>query len=277
MNVYNLLLLSVIVISIALIIWRLFLLARQGRQAKRRYVAFWLWPAALLALTQLVPVWLVPQALFDAAHLCLAAGMLCDFFFYFGLVHQSKPRQQTLSLLLILPLLAWLLRDHLSWRPRLDLVVPSYGKALVWTDKALDPTTYWFMHTDTRQPGQRNHNYEDPNFGRAIFSPISGKVVAMEEKFLILENVEGQIAIGPIVPSTVRSHPGAAVLANQPLGLLDTGGTRPGIELRLLTGGHAHFQDYFAGIWYATRQRAGFIGRNQIVQSDAATRFRVEN
>jgi len=276
MNAYEVMLAIAMVASLALLVWRGLLLARQGPKAKRRYACFWLWPVALQLLAETVPLWQVRPILFNAAFLALAAGLACDFFFYYGLRHESQPRRQAASLLLALPLLALIFRYSLLPGPARDLVLPCYGRALVWTDGVLTPSTYWFMAPGTRGGQSYAHNYDDPNYGKAVFAPLSGTVAAIDGAYLVLQGADGRIRIGPFAAGTIRVAPGDPVVENQPLGLLGTGGSLPGIELKLLDGPSARFKDHFAGIWYATRRERGALRRNQSVLNDAPTRFRLD-
>jgi hypothetical protein len=272
MNTYDIVSLLCAASILVFLPWRFFRLKRLSESDERIFVAFWVWPLLWCAFHNGVPIWATWGWLFQATEILILAGLLLDFVYYFGMKTKAL-RAQLLSALLLLPCLVVVFRDRFVSDP-VVLVVPYYDKALVWTDGVYAPQTWFFMEPETRIHGSREHAYDDPNFGKAIFSPLAGEVVSVDETSIELRGKDATVRLSPLVKGSITLAVGARVIENQPLGLLGTG-TPPGLRLDVISDREVRFADVYAGRWWAGRYEAGMLKRNVYVQSDAPTRFQV--
>ncbi len=254
--------------------WRLFVLKQLSEKDNRLFPAFWLWPLLLFAFENTVPIWATWTWLFQATKILILAGLGLDFFYYYGIKTRTARRAQWLSGLLLIPFLLFGFRGLLVRDPVL-LVSPYYGKALVWTDSMFTPDTWYFMAPETRSGTRQANAYDDPNYGKAVFSPLTGTVNAVRETEIELRNEDLTVRLGPMLAGSVKLEAGDPVHQDQPLGLLDTGARPPGLRLEVTSERPVAFKDVFAGRWWAGRYDAAQLKRNQYVQSDSQTRFRV--
>jgi len=272
MTTYDIILLLFSACILVFLPWRFFRLRRMTEHDQRLFFAFWIWPLLLFLFHNLIPIWGTWGWLFQAAKILILAGLLLDFVYYYGMKTKAL-RAQLLSVLLLLPCLAVTFRHTVVGDP-VVLMVPYYGKALVWTDHALTPTTWYFMEPETRIHGTREHAYDDPNYGKAVFSPLTGEVVAVSENEITLRGEDVTVRLGPLVAGSVKLAIGTPIHENQPIGLLDTG-TPPGLAMTVESKRPVRFADIYAGRWWAGRYEQGVLERNDYVRSDARTRFRV--
>ncbi len=261
------------------LVWRIFTLVRIREKDQRRFFAFWLWLPVWFLLENLTPSWATPDRLFAMLEAVFALGAALDFFYYFCL-RTPRVRRQIISGLCFLPCLLFIFRDRLLPGPRVALAPPHYGKALVWTDRALLPRTFYFIDPETKQNSPHAAPFEDPNYGKAVFAPMDGRVSGFDEGGFIRLEGGGRwrgvgLTLGPLLSGSERIGVGDEVRQYQPLGLAGSAGGIPGIRLRVESGGKATFQDCYAGRWLAPRYRFAYPKRNHQLQSDAAKRFRV--
>ena len=272
MTIYDITLLLLAACILVFLPWRFFRLKRLGEHDRRIFVLFWGWPLLLFGFLNLIPIWATWGWLFRAANILILAGLILDFVYYFGMKSRAI-RAQILSALLLVPILGFAFR-HLWVSEPAVLMVPYYGKALVWTGEVFGPETYYFMAPATRIHSTREHAYDDPNYGKAVFSPLTGEIVSVTATAIELRGDGVTVRLSPLVAGSVTLEAGASVHENQPLGLLDTG-SPPGLKLEVDSARETRFADVFAGRWWARRYARGMLKRNDYVQSDARTRFRV--
>jgi len=274
MSIYDILSLILSAGILVFLPWRLFRLVRLKQRDNRHFLVFWVWPSLFAVYVNAVPIWGTWSWLYRATLILITAALLLDFAYYFAL-KSEQGRKQLLSGLLVIPFLLMSGRHLLPADP-VTLVVPFYGKALVWTDRVLDPGTWYFMEPTTRETENLENAYDDPNYGEAVFSPLTGVIVAVEDNALVLEGEDVVVRLSPILKGSHQLQAGTPVRIDQPLGLLDSGARPPGLRMAVTTDRPVRFGDVFAGRWWAGRYDRAVLKRNQYVQTDSETRFRVE-
>lgn len=237
----------------------------------RIFPLFFLWPVFLFLSNHFLPTYRMNPWLFDGLYYLSLFAMLVDFVYYFAM-KSPKTVFQMGSLVLILPCLAFAYRGSMLGGESVTL--PHYGRALVWTEGLMEPHTYYFLSPDTVETAQRD--FDDPNYGQAVFSPFSGEVEGFEADMMILKRGELRIALGPILEGSARVDADDRVVKNQPIGLQGKGDGHPGIRLEVRSGHALRFEDVLAGRLIAGEQKSALLKRNMLVQSNSPTRFRVE-
>lgn len=270
---------TVLVFVVFYLPWRLSVLLRLRHRDRRWFLGFWLWPPLWFLLENLVPLSQSPDLLFGALEIAFALCTGLDFFYYYGLT-TPHVRRQVRSGLCLIPCLLVGFRDRLVPPSAAGLAPPHYGDALIWTDRLWRPQTYYFIDPDSKVFQPYESQADDPNYGKAVFAPLDGRLLRVDEDGFA--HIEGggrwrgvRVALGPLVAGSVRVGVGRELVQHQPLGLAASASPIPGIQLRLVRGGHMGFQDCYSGRWLATRYRLAFPKRNHHLQSDAAARFRV--
>ncbi len=252
--------------------WRLHRLRGAGERPRPAFASFWLWPFAWIGLVQLFPGWHVSAAQFEASRGLILIVAALDFIHDYGL-RAGVSRGQWRSCLLVVPLLLWQFRSHLSPAPPPPLLnLPIHGKAMVWTDSMLEPRVYYFIRTERAE--KSSALAEDPNQGRPVFAPAAGTVAAVEGQTLVLAVAGRTIRLSPLLADSLLVEPGAPVFANQPLGIMGASDSMPG--LRMALDGPFAFGDVMSGRLLSQVFAETRLGRNQYVASAAASRWRVE-
>lgn len=237
---------------------------------------FWVWPLLWIGLFNLAPIWTTSFSWMIALQVVLALATLLDFVWYYALKTNTQKRSQMLSGLWLVPFLLFSFRHILPGGP--ELTLPHFERAIVWTDSLLAPKTFWFIAPETANPDRFNAD-QDPNFGKAAFSPLKGTFVGEESGFLrlVTEDESAEVLIGPIIPGSHKLEAGGEIFQNQPIGLVDkTSGKAPGLKLQVIRGGSPRFKDVVTGRYLAFRYGSVRLKRNQVAQSDSPTRFRLE-
>jgi hypothetical protein len=243
----------------------------------RIFLVFWFWPLAYFGHCNFVPFWKTNLHLADAASLALIIGGVIDFIVYFIFSSKDHSKRQWASL--IIPALPWVL-VYLYYFQRDDggakCVLPIAGEQRVWTDHWEFPNTFYFMRNERGYVWHPDPN-RDPNYGRAIFSPLTGKVNEVSDQWVKIEGGEGTfIEIGPFMSGTQRVKVGDEVFADQPLGLSGrVEGMPPGICVRVDGDVKIHFGDFYGGRWLGGRFESQLPFRNWSVRSDSRTRFQL--
>ena len=247
-------------------VWRF----RKIRQLpeKRLYAAFWLWPCSWFLFMNFMPSWYLPTWLFNAVLGLVLCCMALDFFYFFGLRSSSSASRQWLHLLWLIPCLLVGFR-HLGAQGPV-LTVPTYGKSLVWTSSLVNPDRFYFLDPATKSNAGRENDYDDPNFGKAVFAPASGTLVRLDEQnYLHIRTGEPQLlmALGPLIPESVTLKPGDQILADMPVGLQDRDPDRsiPGLALKILEGGPVRFKQVYSGRYFPTETATTVLRRNHFV------------
>lgn len=221
-----------------------------------------------------MPQWSVATWLFQATRITLLLVFFLDLFYYFGLRTTQALRHQVLSGLLLIPCLLVYGKQYLP-SDTLLLTPPYYGKALIWTDRIVDPRTFYFMDPKSKPLRAGNKDFVDPNYGKAAFSPLNGQVVQVENGFISLRSPQTRVRVGPLLPSSIRLQPGDVVRSNQPLGLITSAGLIPGLSLTVESDQAIRFAETFTGRWWAGRYAQAVLKRNQMALADAKDRFQL--
>jgi len=247
-------------------------LVRYAEQ-RRFFVAFYLWPLLLFFFQNMVPGWQVRGHGYDFFVGLLWLGTVLDFLYYYGLKATTNRGWQLGSLILLLPCFLVAGRSLLPLE-RVSLVLPHHGKALIWTEGVWEASCYYFINTQL--PAKGSQEQIDPNFGRPVFAPLTGSVLAIEGDQLIMGNDQVRVKLGPLLAGSLRVSVGAPVFANQPVGLLGQTTGTPGIRLEVLDGKHAVFSDVLTGRVLAQEKKRDVPHRNTYVASTATQRWRME-
>ncbi|MDJ0835039.1 MAG: hypothetical protein QNK37_00900 [Acidobacteriota bacterium] len=274
MSAYDNILMAACAVLLVYLPWRFFQLVRLKDRDRRFFYGFWIWPVLWFVLWNVVPVWAGRPWLYQVTVFFFIGGTVLDFVFYYVMRTQTNLKHQVLSGLLLLPCLLVVGRHWLVSDP-LQLVVPYYGQTLIWTDHPLTPRSWYFMDPKSDSNKERTEKYEDPNFGKAVFSPITGKVVSIEGNQLNLRNDEVSISLSPLLPDSIRLKAGDEVLVQMPLGLLETSDGVPGLKLTVSGDRPVRFKDTYAGRWWAPLSENAVLRRNDKALSQAEGTFQV--
>ena len=255
--------------------WRLQRLFRFNAHRQRWFYVFWVWPFFWLLLQNTVPRWACSASLFAVLEGSVGLMGLLDFVYFYALKAPNQSKAQIRSLWVILLWLVFFFGPYVMNRIAPALHLPHSGQKLVWSDHFWSPTRYFFMEPTTRAKKSYGQKYEDPNYGKAIFSPLRGQVAGLsDDGFLSLQNETLKIELGPFVTSSIRLVLGQEVFAHQPLGLADLGKSIPGIELRILEGEQVRFLDVATGRRIAQNYKVTYLKRNMLTASKSPSRFR---
>jgi uncharacterized membrane protein YdcZ (DUF606 family) len=241
----------------------------------KHHIAFWAWPVAWFLVMNLTPSWRLGTVMFTVL---LAAMLLCvclDFFYFYGLKAKKAGHRQWLSLLLLIPCLIVAFRHTAAGGP--IIAVPYFGKALIWTDSPIAPKTFFFMDPASRSQKPDQEAYDDPNFGKAVFSPVNGVIEEVgDDGYLLIRDTQSSLllSLGPMLPESVNLGPGNQVITNIPLGLLDTDkeNRTPGLRLRIVEGGPIRFGDVLTGRYLVSPSEGTVLRRNHYALNQSLTR-----
>lgn len=242
---------------------------------QRIFYTFWIWPLLFFILYNQVPMWDARPWLFQLCRIFLVAGLALDFFYYFGLKTKTAVKHQVAAGLLLIPVLLFTFRHHLE-RDTVQVVSPYLARCLVWTDSVFSPRTWYFMDPKTHGGLDINANYDDPTYGKAVFSPINGTFSGMQGEMLVIYNDEVRLHLGPVIEGSHRLQPGQQVIENQPMGLVGRDNHRvPGLRLTVIGDAKLRFRDVYSGRLLGRRFEQTAVTRNQLLLNDSETRFRV--
>ncbi|CAM2065972.1 hypothetical protein SCOR_11370 [Sulfidibacter corallicola] len=270
-------LLAALTIYLPLRLVRLIRTARGIREDRRWFYTYGLWFPLLLFLQEGMPPWRCHPDLVLVVEALVLLGMVLDFLYFFGLKSKGGVRHQIMSaafsVLLSLPWARGLLLPNTG--PALQ--VPVYERAVLWTDTWWKPEVYYLMNSPRSENMRAAALYGDPHEGKAVFSPLTGTVQAVDERgfvTLVDETETLRISVGPIMPETLMIRQGQPVFADQPLGLLDKTQDIPGIRLVIHDGKRIRFGPCIGGRYVAREAEALFPRRNLTFASRSKSRFR---
>lgn len=249
---------------------------KKGRDG-RIFFAFWFWPAAAWAYVNFFPAWKTSDIAFNTVLLALGLLTLVDFLFYFGL-KSDQPKRQWLAAALVVPFLALTQAARFLPSRETALYLPHHGEALVWTQPAISPKVYFFMVPESKTGKQRGADYDDPNYGKAVFSPLAGKVLAFENGTVSIQSEEDPeliVEIGPLIPESFTRPVGSELFPQMPIGLLATSETIPGIRVAIKAEGRYGFRDLQGGMFFLDKKKRAVPQRNWLVRSVSETRFKL--
>ncbi len=154
--------------------------------------------------------------------------------------------------------------------------VPVYGPAILWSDAAVAPQTWFFLEVPESEKMRGRAVYGDPHEGKSVFAPFTGRIDKVEPSgYLVMTAESGDLTvrIGPLMTDMMFAREGGEVFANQALGLLAKTEGTPGVRVEILAGGPLVFKDCLAGRYLAGTYEAVPARRNQRVMSTSASRF----
>lgn len=154
--------------------------------------------------------------------------------------------------------------------------VPVYGPAILWSDAAVAPRTWYFLEVPESEKMRGRAVYGDPHEGKSVFAPFTGRIEQVEPSgYLVMTSEKGDLTVrvGPLMTDMMFARQGGEVFANQALGLLAKTEGTPGVRIEIIKGGPLVFQDCLAGRYLARAHEAVPARRNQRVMSTSTSRF----